>query len=76
MDPSSRSDPLDFPGATSGSVHQETEFGKPAESDQPKSGKKDRTGVEGRVTSGSEGVETGDGSVEQKARGLGADEKN
>lgn len=55
MEPSTRTDPLDMPGATSGSVHNAAEFGKPMQgqaSNELHGGthKKDRTGVEGRIT--------------------------
>lgn len=66
-------DPLDFPGAaTSGSVHSATEFGKPLDgqtggAEHHGSRKKDRVAV------GAGGAETGDGSVDRKVRGLGAD---
>lgn len=77
MESSARTDPLDFPGATSGDVHSATQFGKPMQgqtsAEQHGSKKKDRSGVEGRATGGYTGVETGDGSVDRKVRGLGAD---
>ncbi|KUI54201.1 hypothetical protein VP1G_01665 [Cytospora mali] len=67
---------LDIPGATSGDVYNRTEFGKPVQgqtsSELHGSKKKDRTGFEGRAQPG-HALETGDGSVEGKVRGLGAD---
>lgn len=54
MESSTRTDPLDMPGATSGSVHNATEFGKPMQGQTSNelhgTHKKDRTGVEGRIT--------------------------
>lgn len=67
-----------MPGSTSQDVYNATEFGKPAQgqtgSEHHGSGKKDSSGLASRVTGGGgSGVETGDGSVESKVRGLGAD---
>lgn len=82
MDNNTRTSALDsIPGSTSKGVHNATEFGKPAQGQTSAelhgSGKRDRTGVEGRVVGGAAGAEsgvvTGDGSVEAKVRGLGAD---
>lgn len=57
-----------LPGATSATVHNDTQFGKPigGQTSQEHHGveKKDRTGL---------GTVTGDGSVEKKVRGLGTD---
>ncbi|KAK7699632.1 hypothetical protein SLS64_011586 [Diaporthe eres] len=65
-----------LPGATSGSVHNATQFGKPAQGEssaEAHSDKKERrTGVEGHLQYG-QSAETGDGSVEGKARAIGAD---
>ncbi|KAJ4386017.1 hypothetical protein N0V93_008908 [Gnomoniopsis smithogilvyi] len=72
-----RTDPLDFPGATSATVYNETKFGKPihgqTSSELHGSKKRERNGVEGRVTRGYPGVESGYGSVEHKVRQVGAD---
>lgn len=78
VDSSARIDPLDMPGSTSGEVHNATQFGKPMQgqtsSEHHGSGKKDSSGLASRVTGGnSSSAETGDGSVESKVRGLGAD---
>lgn len=67
---------LDMPGATSGDVYNNTEFGKPVQgqtsSELHGSKKKDRIGFEGRAQPG-QSLEGGDGSVESKVRGVGAD---
>lgn len=79
VETTTRTDPLDFgaTAATSGTIHNATEFGRPMQgqtsAEQHGSKKKDRTGVEGRITSGNPSAETGDGSVESKVRGAGAD---
>lgn len=66
-----------MPGSTSADVYNETQFGKPMQgqtsTEHHGSKKKDSSGVESRITSGYPGVETGDGSVDRKVRGLGAD---
>lgn len=63
-------------GATSGSVHNATQFGKPAQGESSAEAHSDkterRTGVEGHFQHGQSAV-TGDGSVEEKARATGAD---
>ncbi|KAJ0123901.1 hypothetical protein J7T55_012373 [Diaporthe amygdali] len=65
-----------LPGATSGSIHNATEFGKPAQGETSAEAhgnqKQSRTGNEGRIQPG-QSLETGDGSVEGKARAIGAD---
>ncbi|KAG6355358.1 hypothetical protein INS49_003320 [Diaporthe citri] len=65
-----------LPGATSGSVHNATQFGKPAQGESSAEAHSDkterRTGVEGHLQYG-QSAETGDGSVEGKARAIGAD---
>lgn len=72
-----QTDALDsLPGATSGSVHNATQFGKPAQGESSAERHSDkterRTGLEGHLQSG-QSAETGDGSVESKARAIGAD---
>lgn len=70
---------LDMPGSTSQDVHNATQFGKPVQgqtsTEHHGSGKKDSSGVGSRITGGYKpgGVEIGDGSVQSKVRGLGAD---
>lgn len=72
-----RTDALDsLPGATSGSVYNATEFGKPGQGESSAEAHSNRTkhrvGNEGHIRPG-QSVETGDGSVEGKARATGAD---
>jgi hypothetical protein len=65
-----------LPGATSGSVHNATQFGKPAQGESSAERHSDkterRTGLEGHLGHG-QSAETGDGSVEGKVRAIGAD---
>ncbi|KAL1863016.1 hypothetical protein Daus18300_008172 [Diaporthe australafricana] len=65
-----------LPGATSGSVHNATQFGKPAQGESSAEAHGDQkqaaTGTAGRIQPG-QSMETGDGSVEGKARAIGAD---
>lgn len=65
-----------LPGATSGSVHNATQFGKPAQGESSAEAHSDkterRTGLEGHLQSG-QSATTGDGSVEDKARAIGVD---
>ncbi|KAJ4419806.1 hypothetical protein N0V82_004741 [Gnomoniopsis sp. IMI 355080] len=74
-----RTDPLDFGSvaATSGTIYNQTKFGHPVHgqtsSELHGRKKRERNGVEGRVTHGYPGVESGDGSVESKVRRVGAD---
>lgn len=65
-----------LPGATSASVHNATQFGKPAQGESSTEKHSDkterRTGLEGHLGHG-QSAESGDGSVEGKARATGAD---
>lgn len=76
IDPSTRTNPLDsLPGSTSQDVHNATQYGKPAQGHTSSEhhgsgGKKDSSGL---ASAGGAAAETGDGSVESKVRGLGAD---
>lgn len=68
----SGADPLDFPGATSGSVHSDNQFGKPL-GGQTSSEHHGGSHKKDRFATGGGSAETGDGSVDRKVRGLGAD---
>lgn len=65
-----------LPGATSGTVHNATQFGKPAQGESSAEAHSDkterRTGLGGHLQPG-QSATTGDGSVEEKARATGAD---
>lgn len=65
-----------LPGATSASVHNATQFGKPAQGESSAEAHSDkterRTGLEGHLQYG-QSATTGDGSVEDKVRAVGAD---
>lgn len=65
-----------LPGTTSGTVHNATQFGKPAQGESSAEAHSDkterRTGLEGHLQPG-QSATTGDGSVEDKARATGAD---
>ncbi|KAI3394535.1 hypothetical protein diail_2584 [Diaporthe ilicicola] len=62
-------------GATSGSVHNATQIGKPVRDETSRAAhteKQARVGIAGRIRPG-ESAESGDGSVQGKARETGAD---
>jgi hypothetical protein len=65
-----------LPGATSASVHNATQFGKPVQGESSAEAHSDkterRTGLEGHLQYGQPAT-TGDGSIEEKARATGAD---